>query len=248
MIWDVIWRPKLWKIVPKSRKSEVRGVPEALGRGPGAILAPKGAPGTESMQTGHSSTPPRTHLESQICTFPIFWVFISHLFLDWRLGRLPGRFFMASGRFFHGFADRFFPCFGSAPTGGKCRLDTLLIRFEAQRRCGPEAINMIKSYTFLGCFPEGLLEWILGRFWMDFGIISGAKWTYKPEKWPSEHHSKKGPKIKDARETRGNPVASETGGWGPLKSTKSRSPGSSRAPMDPLSLHFVPWGHGGGYI
>ena len=150
---------------PKSRKSEVRGVPEALGRGPGAILAPKGAPGTENMQTGHSSTPPsRTHLESQICTFPIFWVFISHLFLDWRLGRLPGRFFMASGRFFHGFADRFFPCFGSAPTGGKCRLDTLLIRFEAQRRCGPEAINMIKSYTFLGCFPEGLLEWILGRF------------------------------------------------------------------------------------
>lgn len=134
----------------------------------GGVLGPFWPPrvpqGRKVCKQGIVRPPPRSHLESQICTFPIFWVFISHLFLDWRLGRLPGRFFMDSGRFFHGFADRFFPCFGSAPTGGKCRLDTLLIRFEAQRRCGPEAINMIKSYTFLGCFPEGLLEWILGRF------------------------------------------------------------------------------------
>ena len=68
---------------------------------------------------------------------------------------------------------------------------------------------------------------------MDFGIISGAKWTYKPEKWPSEHHSKKGPKIKDAGETRGNPGAPDTGGWGPLKST---NPGAQAAPQLPWTL------------
>ena len=43
---------KMLKIYENSSKIEVRGVPEALGRGLGAILAPKGAPGTKGMQKG----------------------------------------------------------------------------------------------------------------------------------------------------------------------------------------------------
>ena len=46
-------------MAPNSLKIEVWGVPEALGRGLGDILAPKGAPGTKSMEKGHSGFPPR---------------------------------------------------------------------------------------------------------------------------------------------------------------------------------------------
>ncbi len=37
----------------------VWGVPEALGRCLGAILGPKGGPGTKSMPKEHSASPPR---------------------------------------------------------------------------------------------------------------------------------------------------------------------------------------------
>ena len=47
------------KIDKKSSKNDVWGVPEALGRGLGAIWAPKCAPGTKSMPKGHSASPPR---------------------------------------------------------------------------------------------------------------------------------------------------------------------------------------------
>ena len=48
------------------------GVLEALGRGLGPILAPKGAPRTNNRQKVTSSTPPGTILEAQIDTFPMF--------------------------------------------------------------------------------------------------------------------------------------------------------------------------------
>ena len=51
-------------------------------------------------------------------------------------GKAPGSIFHGFWTIFSWFCGSFFPCFGSAPTGGKCRLDTLLIRFEAHRRFG----------------------------------------------------------------------------------------------------------------
>ena len=47
------------QIDQKSLKSEVWGVPEALGRGLGVILVPKSAQGTKSMRKGNIGFPPR---------------------------------------------------------------------------------------------------------------------------------------------------------------------------------------------
>ena len=104
----------------------------------------------------------------------------------------------ASGSIFHGFwmicwwiFDDFVENFGGAPNSWKCRLDTLLIRFEAHRRFGKEMENVIESDTFPGCGRQGLPEWILGPFLMDFGTIWGAKWTPQVGKQPSKNPAKK---------------------------------------------------------
>ena len=31
--------------------------------------------------------------------------------------------------------------------------------------------NVIKSFTFQGCFSGGVFKWILSRFFIDFGLI-----------------------------------------------------------------------------
>ena len=87
--------------------------------------------------------------------------------------------------------DDFVDNFGGAPNSWKCRLDTLLIRFEAHRRFGKEMENVIESDTFPGCGRQGLPECILGPFLMDFGTIWRAKWTPQVGKQPSKNPAKK---------------------------------------------------------
>ena len=116
-------------MAPNSVKIEVWGVAEALGKGLGTILAPKGAPGTKKIEKGHSSFPPQGPSWSpKFILFQYFECFF-HLFLEWRLGRLPGRYFMALGCFFGGVWDDFLEIVGCSPNSWKCRFDTVFTMF-----------------------------------------------------------------------------------------------------------------------
>ena len=59
--------------------------------------------------------------------------------------------------------------------------------YEAHGRYGKYPKNVIKSYTSQGCFPEGLREWILAPFFIDFGRILEGLGAPKVAKQPSEH-------------------------------------------------------------
>ena len=79
---------------------------------------------------------------------------------------------------------------------------------------------------------------------VEFGLIFHGFWDHYGDQ--EDPKSGKAAIRKPIQKMSGNKRREETpgrpgqGGWGSLKSTQSRSPGSSRAPMDPLSLHFVP--------
>ena len=76
----------------------VRGVPGPLGRGLGAIMAPKGAPGTpQGCPRVPQGRPKGAKLEAKIHIFPIFAMLFCDQFSDMRLGRPPGGFFIDFG-------------------------------------------------------------------------------------------------------------------------------------------------------
>ena len=94
----------------------------------------------------------------------------------------------------------------------KCHSDTLFVMFEAHCHYGKFATNVIKSYTFQGCFSEGLWEWILTQLSIDFGFILDGLGAPQVIKQPSENKAKKSIEKSDA----GNPRKIEILGGGSL--------------------------------
>ena len=90
------------------------------------------------------------------------------------------RFWIDFGLFFGDLFGVFiFDIFSCSPHKWKCHSDSLFITYEAHGRYRKRATNVIKSYTFQRCFPEGLREWILviflHRFWTHYGGPGGSK-------------------------------------------------------------------------
>ena len=107
-----------------------------------------------------------------------------NLFSDKCLGRLPGRFFIDFRCFVYAFFDDFFELFSGLSHKRKCHSDTLFTLFEAHCSYGQYAKNVIKSYTFQGCFSEWLREWIL----VPFSLILDSFWrAWGFQKWPNSH-------------------------------------------------------------
>ena len=163
------------------------GVPEALGRGLGPILAPKGAPWTKMMPKGRWGFPPRG--PSWRPKFTLFRHFGTYFCTYFQRGVWEGfrdRFWIDFGWFFDDLFDDLLDLFSCSPHKWKCHSDSLFTMYEAHGRYRKWAKNVIKSYTFQGCFPEGLREWILAPFFIDFGLILEGLGAPKVAKQPSE--------------------------------------------------------------
>ena len=137
------------KIDDKSTKIHLKlrsgGVPEALGRCLGPILAPKGAPWTKKIPKGRSPTPPRG--PSWRPKFTLFRYFGTYFGTDFQSGVWEGfqdNFWIDFGWFFGCCFDDFLDMFSCSPHKWKCRSDTLFVMFDAQRRFGKYDKNAIK--------------------------------------------------------------------------------------------------------
>ena len=106
-------------------------------------------------------------------------------------GNLNSKRIFAFERFFGWFFGDVLDSFNALLHKWKCHSDSLFTMYEAHGRYRKWAKNAIKSYTFQGCFPEGLREWILAPFLIDFGLILEGLGTPKVAKQPSENQSKK---------------------------------------------------------
>ena len=90
---------------------------------------------------------------------------------------------------------------------------------------------------------------LLDRFLIDFGPKLGAKlgssWHQNRKKNDAKTMSKKHTKPRGPTAPGSAQAGPGRRGGGPYKQFK---PPSRPAPVRILTLHFVPWGHGGGYI
>ena len=110
----------------------------------------------------------------------------------------------------------------------KCHSDTLFIMFEAHCRYGKYAKNVIKSYTFQGCFSEWLRERILA----PFSLILDSFWrAWGFPKWPNSH-----PRADQKNVGKKN---GELLGKGPRRPGAS---GGDEGGGGSLRYHFVPRG------
>jgi len=101
------------------------GVPEALGRGLGTILVPRGAQRRKSAENGLEDPPPRDPVGQQFLTFYRFCESFSCCFFECRFGRRPGPILSGFGDVFGEIFEHFFTSFRCEAKAVKCH-STLL--------------------------------------------------------------------------------------------------------------------------
>ena len=146
----------VWQNGRKSWESEVRGVPEALGRGLGTILAPKGAPGTKNPWERPRPFPPQGAGWSP--KFIIFRVLEGFFQLIFRVSFGKASWVICSWILVNFLVDFWMIFWIFLLCSGQLKMSFLYSFYQVSgtSSLSKYAKNMIKSDTFQGCFPEGL--------------------------------------------------------------------------------------------
>ena len=110
-------------------------MPEALGRGLGPILAPKGAPWTKINSKGRSGSSPRgPSWRPKFTLFRYSCTYFGTYFQSGVWEGIQDHFWIDFGWFFIYFFDDFFDIFSCLQHKWKCHSDSLFTMYEAHGR------------------------------------------------------------------------------------------------------------------